>query len=303
MDKADVIQIIQMAVESGVEKLDLSNKGIIELPEQIGTLTWLKSLDLSYNEIEEIPDSICNLKNLESLFLLRNKITRLPLEIRRLSKLKKLDISYNPLVKLPQGIGTCSELDFLDASYCSLRSLPIELTNLFSLKSLNVEENPLEFPPQKVIKRGLYAIMHYLTLEKKKNEASKIMLQVFNMPDTLKGAFRDYISYFNQMINVANGKELMFDLNFINQDFYHQMKVDSAVEGYLFDIMRYIQQRIEQVQQNQPEVIMKEVYIESRISEAKEQLFRFNQSLDEKIEEIQQMRNSLNSIFKLLDKD
>jgi len=301
MDKADVIQIIQFAKESAVEKLDLSNKGITELPNEIGLLTNLKLLDLSYNEIEEIPESICNLKNLEAVYLLRNNVSKLPAEIGQLGKLKKLDISYNPIVKLPQGLGGCSDLDFLDASYCELRSLPIELNQLYNLKTLNLEENPLEFPPQKVVKRGLYAIMHYLGLEKKKKDASKIMLQTFNMPDKLKGVFRDYISYFNQMINAANGKELQIDLNFVNQDFYQEMEINSDVEGYLFDIMRYIQQRLEQVKLNHTDDQLKEIYIESRMSEIKEQLFRFNQSLDEKIEEIQQMKKNLNSIFNLLD--
>ena len=38
-----------------------------------------------------------------------------------------------------------------------------------------------------------------------------------------------------------------FDLNFINQDFYQEMDLDSGVEGYLYDIMRYIQEKVDTI--------------------------------------------------------
>jgi len=301
MKKTDITQFLQSIDKTNTHELDLSNKDIEEIPDDIGRITSLKKLNLSYNSIKIIPESICELKNLEELLLLRNDISKLPPSFGNLDKLKILDVSYNPLVKLPNDIGQCTELEFLDASYCELRTLPLELIKLLGLKNLNLEENPLVFPQQKVIKRGLYAIMHFLGDEFKKKEASKIMIQVFNLPEKIQGPFRDYMRFFNKMISKANDKEMLFDLSFINQEFYQEMEISSDVESYLFDVMRYIQQKIEQVKSTHSDAEIKELYFESRMTELKEQLFKFNSSLDDKIDEIKHMKNDLTSMFKLLD--
>ena len=44
--------------DSGCTKLILSNMDLIEIPEEVYTLTNLKYLDLSNNKIYEIPDKI-----------------------------------------------------------------------------------------------------------------------------------------------------------------------------------------------------------------------------------------------------
>lgn len=301
MIKEDIKHFIRSAKEQKSKTLDLSNKDITEIPEEIGEIISLKKLILSYNSITHIPDSICNLKNLEELYLLRNNLSKLPSGFNQLKKLKVVDVSYNPIVKLPHKIGECVELEFLDASYCDLRALPIELTNLIGLKTLSLEENSISFPPEKVVKRGLYAIMHFLTIEKKKKEASKVMMQVFNLPSKVQGPFREYINYFNHMISKTGQHELMFDLNFINQDFYQEMELNTDVETYLFDVMRYIQQKIEHVKLQHSDNEIKEIYIESRVSELKEQLIKFNSSLDDKINEIKSMKKDLSSLSNLLD--
>lgn len=240
MDKTEILQFIQKAKAEKSDRVDLSNKDITELPVEIGELTWIKHLNLSYNNINELPSSISNLVNLETLLITRNQISRLPSGLGNLQKLKILDLSYNPLVKVNKEIGLLCNLDSLDASFCELRNLPVETTNLINLKRLNLEENPMAFPPQKVIKRGLYAIMHFLTIEKRKKEASRVIMQVFNMPEKIQGAYRQYIGYFNQMVSQANQKDVVFDINFINQDFYQEMDLNASVESYLYDVMRYI---------------------------------------------------------------
>jgi len=301
MDRADLSEFLHRIKINKTQIVDLSNKGIEEIPEEIGELTWIKSLDLSYNNISELPPGFCNLVNLERLLILRNKISRLPVGFGSLSKLKMLDISYNPLVKLPREIGTLNNLELLDAGFCELRTLPVELTHLLGLKHLNLDENPLQFPPQKVIKRGLYAIMHFLTIEKRKNEASRVMIQVFNMPEKIQGSFRHYIKYFNQMVTKANNKEVIFDINFVNQDFYQEMELNAGVETYLFDVIRYIQEKIELIKSSGSNESLPQLYFESRMSEMKEQLFRFSSSLDDKIDEIRQMKRELKGLYDFLD--
>jgi len=46
MDQAELIKIIEKAARDGVKKLDLSSKGITELPEQISQLVNLQELQL-----------------------------------------------------------------------------------------------------------------------------------------------------------------------------------------------------------------------------------------------------------------
>ncbi len=297
MDKTDVLQFILRSKQLKVTELDLSNKSIDELPDEIGDITGLKSLNLSYNNLTSLPSTVCNLVNLEKLLLTRNNIGKLPIGISNLQNLKILDIGYNPIVKIPREIGQFSHLESFDAGFCELQSLPLELTNLYGLKNLNLEENPLVFPPHKVVKRGLYAVMHFLTIEKRKQEASRVMLQIFNMPEKIQAPFRQYIRYFNQMVSEANNKDVVFDMNFINQDFYQDMDLDAGVEGYLYDIMRYIQEKVETLKiKGELDKEVTKIYIESRMNELKARLNKFNESLDDKIDEIRKMKREIKGL-------
>jgi len=302
MNKSEVLQFIIKARQKKIKELDLSNKGITELPDELGNFTELKSLNLSYNNITVLPQSICNLINLKKLLLTRNNITKLPVGICNLLQLEILDLSYNSFVKIPSEIGQFSNLSFFDASFCELRTLPLSLTDLIGLKTLNLEENPLVFPPQKVIKRGLYAVMHYLTLEKRKKEASRVMMQIFNMPEKIQAAFRQYIKYFNQMVSKANHKDVVFDINFINQDFYQEMDINSEVESYLYDIMQYIQEKVVAIKHTGGlDNDITSVYYESRISELKTRLSQFNSSLDDKIEDIKKIKKEIKGLHDSLE--
>jgi len=302
MDKADVLQFITRSKKKKVTELDLSNKGITELPDEIGDISNLKILNLSYNNITALPSSICKLLNLEKLLLTRNKISRLPVGMGSLKKLKTLDLSYNPLVKISSEIGLHSKLDLLDISFCELRSLPVDITNLYNLKTLILEENPIEFPPEKVTKRGLYAIMHFLTMEKRKKEASRVMIQIFNLPEKIQAPFRQYIRYFNQMVSDANHKDVIFELNFINQDFYQEMDINAGVEGYLYDVMRYIQEKIQNIKNTgELDKDINDLYVDSRVNGIKEKIKHFNVSLDDKIEEIKKIKRELNGLHDSLE--
>ncbi len=298
MDSKETLQFILKAKEQQAPELDLSNKGIDHIPSEIGQLIQLKVLNLSFNQITELPSSICNLTELEKLYVTRNQISKLPIGIGNLKNLKKLDLSYNPIGKLPSEMGLLCQLEWFDASFCELKSLPVELINLYNLRELNLEENPLVFPAQKVIKRGLYAVMYFLTLEKRKREAAKVLLQVFNMPENIQSSFRQYIRYFNQVVSQANNNEVVFDMNFINQDLHPEMNLNTEVESYLYEVMHLIQEKLESFR-NSPHNIspVSPYYADNRLSEIKEQLFHFSESLDAKIEEIQQMKREIKGLY------
>lgn len=302
MDSSDLQEFLLRSKANHVSELDLSNKGIEYIPTEIGDITSLKILNLSYNNLTELPASICNLVNLEKLLLTRNRLVRLPLGMGNLLNLKEVDISYNPIAKLPREFGLFCNLEHFDASFCELKTLPFELTNLLNIKELNLEDNPLEFPPKKVVKRGLYAIMHFLTMEKRKNEASRVMLQIFNMPEKIQPAFRQYIRYFNQMVSEANSKEVLFHMNFINQDFYQEMDLNAGVEGYLYDVMRYIQEKVEMIRNSEhPNNDNSQSVVNIHMSAIKEKLFHLNDSLDEKIEEIRTLKREIKGFYDSLD--
>lgn len=303
MDRADILQFIQRVKESKATAIDLSNKGITELPDEICELLWVKSIDLSYNNLTELPAKFSNLENLEKLYLLRNNILKLPSGFGNLSKLKTLDISYNPISRLPREVGFIYNLEFLDASYCDLKILPLELNNLYCLKHLNLEENPLEFPPQKVVKRGLYAIMHFLTIERRKKEASRVMVQIFNMPEKIQGSFREYIKYFSQMVSSANQKEVIFDTNFVNQDFYQEMDLNASVESYLYDVIRYVHEKVELIKSANTETDLEEHFVNQKINDIKSHLNTFNQSLNDKINEIRHIKRELKNLYSFLDEN
>lgn len=301
MNKLDVLQFINRAKETAAKKLDLSNKGITELPDEIGDLVHLESLDLSYNNIEQLPSSICNLKNLRDLLLLRNKIQKLPALIGSLANLKMLDISYNPLVNIPQHIGQAKNLEIFDAGYCKISHLPVEITQLYSLKQLSLEENPMIFPPEKVVKRGLYATMHYLTIEKRKDEASRVMMQVFNMPEKVQPSFRRYIEYFNHMISKANSKDVVFDIKFLNQDFYQEMDLDAGVDNYLYDIISFLKEKIEKITTEDQSIDIRHSYFENKMDGVKEKLHHLSNSLDQKILDIKGIKHEIKGLYNFLD--
>jgi len=301
MDREELVFFIKKAKEKNSKSLDLSNRDLEEIPPEIGELTQLEHLDLSYNYIKKVPREIGKLINLKTLLLLKNQIKALPPTIGHLKSLALLDISHNDFTTFPKEIGFLSNLKSLDASYSELKTLPIEFIELLSLKELYLEENPFEFPPQKVIKRGLYATMHYLTTEKKRLDAAKVMLQVFNMPETLQAPFQQYLGYFNDLVSNANEKEVRFDIKFIkHDDLGEKIDVKVGVENYLYDFMDFIKSKIEETKNSKDE--KKFSIVDLQVAELRKQIAEFNNSLESKMNEIQTIQHKMNDFLKNLEK-
>lgn len=240
MDREDLQTIITIAKQDKHQKLDLSNRDIDEIPTEIGELTDLQELNLSYNNIKSLPESISGLKQLNSLLLMRNELTSLPRSIGQLQKLRMLDISYNKLQELPEEIGELSELCTLDASYSLLERLPVEMINLLSLKALYLESNPIVFPPEKIVKRGLYSTMHFLNEVKRNREASKVILQVYNLPQYLQPVFKQYIDCFHEIIASKSSTKIGFDTNFVARENDEIRDIDTT--AYLQEFVSFIKQ-------------------------------------------------------------
>jgi Leucine-rich repeat (LRR) protein len=218
MDKTDITRFLEKFGETKKKKLELPNKDITEMPDELGELTQIEYLDLSYNNLKEFPKGIFKLHNLKHLYLTRNQIHEIPAEILELKKLNFLDISYNQLHNISSSIGTLESLVTLDLSYNYIKELPLEIINLMSLKKLFLEDNPLVVPPKDVVKRGLYATMIHLAHMKKKRDATRIFIQIFNMPDEAKSIFEKYLNNFSSLVSDQLEYRIKFDLSYIDKD-------------------------------------------------------------------------------------
>ncbi|MEQ9670097.1 leucine-rich repeat domain-containing protein [Coleofasciculus sp. G2-EDA-02] len=58
LTRAEFLKIITQAIHQGITELNLSNKRITKIPDEIAHLTNLRSLNLANNQITEIPPGI-----------------------------------------------------------------------------------------------------------------------------------------------------------------------------------------------------------------------------------------------------
>ncbi|UCG04483.1 MAG: leucine-rich repeat domain-containing protein [Candidatus Heimdallarchaeota archaeon] len=87
-----------------LEVLNLVNNGLIEIPEEIGTLSSLRVLYIGGNKIKLLPRSIKNLKDLIYFYLLEDNLLDVPKEIGDLTNLKELSIASKETDSIPDEI-------------------------------------------------------------------------------------------------------------------------------------------------------------------------------------------------------
>jgi len=167
VNSQNVDEICVKAKEEGATQLNISFRGVHEIPHVVFTmgehltrlvcagnkvekipssiqnLTNLSSLLLGSNELRSLPEAIGNLPNLTILSLGENSIESIPRSIKTLTNLTELTLNRNPLTTLPQEVGLLQNLTILRLQLCKLTSLPDELSSLINLKELNASGNEL----------------------------------------------------------------------------------------------------------------------------------------------------------------
>ena len=133
-------------------ELDISNKGITELPSEIGRLISLKILIVDNNNLKEFPIEIYKLKNLVFLSCMKNKILHISEEIINLHGLLMFAACHNEIFLLPHNFFRLKNLKSICLHDNKLTELSSEIGNLSKLTSITISNNDIKVLPQFISK-------------------------------------------------------------------------------------------------------------------------------------------------------
>lgn len=134
---------------SSLKELDLRANQLTTIPKSIGNLTSLETLYLNGN-VDEIPESIGNLTSLENLYLSNNRLRNIPPQIINLSSLRKLKLGSNQLTSLPDVITNLDSLRILDLKHNNISILPDTIGKFTQLWELDLWNNQLTTLPDTI---------------------------------------------------------------------------------------------------------------------------------------------------------
>ena len=100
----ELLALIQLSGQEGkrpenITQMNLSHKGIITLPSDIGLCLNLEHLHLGNNQLTSLPAEIGNLQKLRVIYLRGNQLTFLPAEIANLKNLTHLHLGNNQFTR------------------------------------------------------------------------------------------------------------------------------------------------------------------------------------------------------------
>ncbi len=130
-----------------VKSLNLSDRGLAELPPEIGKCGQLRRLYLKGNQLRELPAEIGRCGELRLLNVSDNQLAELPPEAGGWTQLESLFLNGNRLSGLPSELGQCGQLQVLSLSDNRLTALPREMAGLRNLEVLDLSANQLSALP------------------------------------------------------------------------------------------------------------------------------------------------------------
>ncbi len=113
------------------------------VPEALTRCADLERLDLTDGTIRELPPAITDLARLRSLAVGRHALTALPEAIGRLGALEELVVAETPLASLPASLCELRALKMLVLVRTALTHLPERFGDLACLETLNLSETKL----------------------------------------------------------------------------------------------------------------------------------------------------------------
>ena len=137
-------------------ELDLSNKQLDHIPEEINKFVNLIELSLNNNKITQI-QNLDKLTNLQKLDLNNNQIKKIQ-NLDKLTNLQNLRLGYNQITKI-QNLNKLTELNTLYLSYNQIKRIkyPEDLDlDVLNLEELYLDGNQLtQIPIKLLLDRGL----------------------------------------------------------------------------------------------------------------------------------------------------
>lgn len=123
-----------------VTKINLSGKGLREIPTNVYDYPNLEKLVLSHNKIKSIPKEILSLRKLRSIDLSFNDLIVLQSAVFKLPKLRTLNLHGNKLKSLPKQIAD-SHLDILILSKNQFKTIDKHLIE--GIDKVDINDNPI----------------------------------------------------------------------------------------------------------------------------------------------------------------
>ncbi|MBI4781817.1 MAG: leucine-rich repeat domain-containing protein [Oscillatoriophycideae cyanobacterium NC_groundwater_1537_Pr4_S-0.65um_50_18] len=150
MTREELLELIDRAADEGWTELDLSGKGLTDLPSEIAQLTNLTVLNLFFNQIPAVPDSIAQLTNLTKLNLSGNQITAILDSIAQLTNLTDLNLSFNRIPAIPDSIAQLTNLTELYLYSNQIPAIPDSIAQLTSLTRFSLSGNQITAIPDSI---------------------------------------------------------------------------------------------------------------------------------------------------------
>lgn len=186
-----------------IVKIDLSFRGLSELPTELFEFKNLEILDISHNNISSLPRDFIKLKNLKELYIGSNNISNIDL----LFKLKKIRIfrsDENKIYTINPKIKKWKKLNELVFSGCS--NLPKNLWKLRKLETLRLWDGELTHLPPQIGK-----LKNLKTLCIRGNNVSELPAELFKLNKL------DYLSLTdNKFSNSPAGVENLSKLTYFS---------------------------------------------------------------------------------------
>lgn len=130
-----------------LERLDMGENQLAELPSEIGCCTRLSWLNFYANKLSQLPHSFSALQNLQDLSFRWNQFTQFPVVLLELKNLHRLDLSGNKIEKMEDSLNwqNWKSLQRLNLLGNKLTMIPEALLSLPNLEIILLLKNPL--PP------------------------------------------------------------------------------------------------------------------------------------------------------------